>query len=137
MFQVTNEDTYMDFAVSLFQNVINTANDAKIKNDGFLGWIDSTIGITNGVRVNDGTEVSLAEGRGMRTVARMLWVLSKSPEYLNKGNNRQQYNEMLDWFQEHGFYMELLVKKNTEKYILVGVQVYIAVNSPECLCEVN
>ena len=31
MFQVTNEDTYMDFAVSLFQNVINTANDAKIK----------------------------------------------------------------------------------------------------------
>tara|TARA_R110002050_G_scaffold23654_4_gene63275 strand:- start:6791 stop:8278 length:1488 start_codon:yes stop_codon:yes gene_type:complete len=101
MFQVTNEDTYMDFAVSLFQNVINTANDAKIKNDGFLGWIDSTIGITNGVRVNDGTEVSLAEGRGMRTVARMLWVLSKSPEYLNKGNNRQQYNEMLDWFQEH------------------------------------
>ncbi|MEO9479091.1 MAG: Ig-like domain-containing protein [Maribacter dokdonensis] len=101
MFQATNEDTYMDFAVNLFQNVISTANDGKIKNDGFLGWIDSTIGITTGVAVNNGTEVSLAEGRGMRTVARMLWVLSKSSRYLNKGNNRQHYNEMLDWFQEH------------------------------------
>ena len=101
MFQVTGEDIYMDFAINLFQNVISTANDGEIKNDGFLGWKDSTVGITNGVRVNDGTEVPLAESRGMRTVARMLWVLDNSPTYLNKNSNREIFNEMLSWFEQH------------------------------------
>lgn len=101
MFQVTGEDSYMDFAAGLFQNVMQTANDANTRGDGFLGWKDSSNDVTNGVRVNDGTEVSLAEGRGMRTVARMLWVMSKSPTYLGKRQNQKIYEEMLAWFQKH------------------------------------
>jgi len=101
MFQVTGEESYMDFAVQLFQNAMTTANDGAVINDGYLGWKDDDSGVTKGVQVNDGTEVSLAEGRGMRTVARMLWVLAKSPGYLNKGDNQQKFTTMFNWFEQH------------------------------------
>ena len=101
MFQITGEYSYMNFAIELFQNVIGTASDATITGDGFLGWKDSSTDVTNGVGVNNGTEVALAESRGMRTIATMLWVLAKSPSYRASGNNELVYNELLSWFETH------------------------------------
>ena len=90
MFQVTGQDSYMDFAISIWEAWMASST---VVAGGYQGWIDVSTGYTNGAGVNDDvSEVPLCESRGARTVAKMLWVLSKSPTYLAKGTNQTKYN---------------------------------------------
>lgn len=106
MFQVTGEESYMEFAMQLFKNRIdNSVLASEVFNpnydqsftDQYYTWICNGNGVTKQCQGLTG-EVSLNETRAMRTVARMLWVLSKSPTFLAKGNNRQRYENMLEWY---------------------------------------
>ncbi|ASV28842.1 Ig-like domain-containing protein [Maribacter cobaltidurans] len=107
MFQVTGEDSYMDFAMKLFKNRMDNAivaknvynsNYTQSFNDSYLTWICDGDGVTKQCQENTG-EISLNESRAMRTVARMLYVLSKSPSYLERNNNQENFENMLSWFQ--------------------------------------
>ena len=116
MFQVTGQDSYMDFAMELFQNTINTSTLSSTMystytgysgyyNDSYYSWGCPPGGdpneVTTQCRVISSGEVVLNETRGMRTVARMLWVLSKSPTYLAKGTNQAKYDSQLAWFERN------------------------------------
>jgi hypothetical protein len=98
MFQVTGEDSYMDFGVQLFEKVMSKSINVP---GGYKGWLDAPGGVAHNGGGDNNVEINLSESRGMRTVSRMLWVLSKSPTYLSKGSNQAKYDNMLTWFQRN------------------------------------
>ncbi|AGO48017.1 hypothetical protein Phi12:1_gp51 [Cellulophaga phage phi12:1] len=101
MYEATGEESYLDFAVQLFENKVS---QSSLMVDGYYGWVrdadNSDGGITNGGGGTDGEEISLSQTRGFgRTAARMFWILNRATGYLAKNDNQTQFNTNYQWFK--------------------------------------
>ncbi len=103
MYEATGDESYLDFAVQLFENKVA---QSSLMSDGYYGWLrdedNSHGGITSGGHGIDNTEISLSQTRGFgRTAARMFWILNKAKDYLIKGANQNRYDINYAWFKRN------------------------------------
>lgn len=107
MLRATGELKYLDAALTVIEKVIATAKypneftrPGNNFTDNYKGWQDHNEGITNGVGVNNGTQVPLAESHGLRDIAELLHIMSLYPS-LRTGTYQTRYDTILEFMETH------------------------------------